>query len=107
MTEQTGRVRGCFFGNLALELSTQNEPIRHCLDRIFRTAVASIRKTVQEAISAGELPEVDAQSTAEAILAYWEGVILLAKVRNEPELLKKLAKGAKEIAITEEKDTSR
>jgi TetR/AcrR family transcriptional regulator, transcriptional repressor for nem operon len=99
MVEKTGRVRGCFFGNLALELSTQDEPIRHCLDRIFRTVVESIKNTVEEAVAAGDLPEVDAQATAEAILAYWEGVILLAKVRNEPELLKKLAKGAKEIAI--------
>lgn len=107
MMEKTGRIPGCFFGNLALELSTQDESIRHCLDRIFRTAVASIRNTVEEAIKVGDLPEVDAQSTAEAILAYWEGVILLAKVRNQPELLKKLAKGAKEIAIAGKPDTTR
>jgi len=106
MTQETGRVLGCFFGNLALELSTQDEPIRHCIDRVFRAAVASIRNTVEEAIKAGEVPEVDAQATAEAILAYWEGVILLAKVRNEAELLKKLAGGVKEIAIAGKKKTN-
>jgi TetR/AcrR family transcriptional regulator, transcriptional repressor for nem operon len=106
MKEKTGRVRGCFFGNLALELSTQDESIRHRLDRIFRTAITSIEKTVQDAVSAGDLADIDVAATAEAILAYWEGVIMLAKVRNDPGLLKDLAKGAKELAITETKDTA-
>ena len=48
----------------------------------------------------GQLPEIDIQFTSEAILAYWQGVIMFAKVRNEPEVLKSLAKGAQELAIT-------
>jgi len=106
LKEKTGRVRGCFFGNLALELSTQDELIRHRLDRIFRMAITSIRKTVQDAVSVGDLPDIDVTSTAEAILAYWQGVIMLAKVRNDPGLLKELAKGAKEFAIVETKDAA-
>ena len=31
-------------------------------------------------------------------MAYWEGAILFAKVRNDPEVLKALAKGVKELA---------
>ena len=48
----------------------------------------------------GQFPEIDIQLTAEAILAYWQGVIMCAKVCNEPEVLKSLSKGAQELAIT-------
>lgn len=103
--ENTGRVRGCFFGNLALELSTQDEPIRLRLDRIFNTQIKAVKKCLEEAIAAGDLPKINIQSTAEAILAYWEGVIMLAKVRNEPGLLKVLAKGGQELIIKQVRDS--
>ncbi len=96
---KTGRVIGCFFGNLALELSTQDEAIRCLLDKIFNHQIKLIKQCLEEAVTMGHLSEIDVQLTAEAILAYWEGAIMFAKVRNEPEVLKFLAEGVKALAI--------
>ncbi len=96
---KTGRVTGCFFGNLALELSTQDEAIRRLLDKIFNQQIKLIKQCLEEAVTMGHLSEIDIQLSAEAILAYWQGVIMFAKVRNEPEVLKSLAKGAQELTI--------
>ena len=103
LKEKTGRVGGCFFGNLALELSTQDELIRQRLDTIFNRQIKLIKQCLEEAVTAGHLSDMDIQLTSEAILAYWEGTILFAKVRNEPEVLKVLAKGAQELAIKRSK----
>ena len=51
----------------------------------------------------GHLSDIDIQLTAEAILAYWEGAIMFSKVRNEPEVMKALGKGAKELVIKRSK----
>ena len=38
------------------------------------------------------LPNIDIRTSAQAVLAYWEGVVLLAKTRNDPRLILKLGK---------------
>ena len=40
----------------------------------------------------GALPNIDIRTSAQAVLAYWEGVVLLAKTRNDPRLILKLGK---------------
>ena len=97
--ESTGRVGGCFFGNLALELSTQDEAIRLRLNKIFKNQIKLIKQCLEEAVTTGDFSGIDIQLSAEALLAYWQGAILFAKVRNEPEVLRSLAKGALELAI--------
>ena len=102
LKEKTGRVGGCFFGNLTLELSTQDEIIRHCLDKIFNRQIELIKQCLEEAVAKEHVSGIDIQLTAEAIIAYWQGAILFAKVRNDPEVLKALAKSAKQLAIKRE-----
>jgi TetR/AcrR family transcriptional repressor of nem operon len=88
---QTGHVLGCPFGNLATELSTQDELIRERIQQIFaklQSLVSSVLKTAQEQ---GAVPkEVDAVASAQAMLAYFEGVLLMAKNQNDPELIRQL-----------------
>lgn len=91
--EKTGRVQGCPFGNLALELSTQDEPIRRKVDHIFRECTRYVERMLKEAIAAGEIPKQDISATAEAVIAYMEGVMLMAKTRNEPNVIKDLRQG--------------
>lgn len=96
---KTGLVRGCFFGNLALELSTQDERIRKRVEAIMQSLVTLVEETLKELISARELPEIDTAASAQAVVAFLEGVILFAKLRNDPEVILSLAKVAKSIAI--------
>ncbi len=95
--DKTGFVRGCFFGNLALELSTQDELIRRRVDNILKGLVKLVAETLQELVDAGELAGIDTAWSAQAIVAFLEGVILFAKLRNDPGLILSMANTAKSI----------
>ena len=97
--EKNGRIPGCLFGNLALEMSTKNDVLRAKLNAVFTKAKARFKNTLDEAISIGEIKPLDSTLTAEAMLAYLEGMILLAKSENDPEVLYKLGPAIKTIRI--------
>lgn len=88
--DASGHLLGCPFGNLAAELSTQDEPIRRKVAGIFLRVQAYLRQTLEEAQAQGELDGIDTQATAQAMFAYIEGVLLMAKTRNDPEVLRRL-----------------
>ncbi len=91
VSKETGQVLGCPFGNLANELSTQDELIRERLQQTFGKLQMLFSGVLQSAQQRGELAaEVDAAATAQAMLAYFEGVLLLAKNQNNPELIRQL-----------------
>ena len=88
---QTGRVLGCAFGNLANELSTQDEPIREKIERTFALLQQLFSNVLLAAKQSGDLAqEIDTSATAQAMLAYFEGVLLLAKNQNDPEVIRQL-----------------
>jgi len=74
-----------------MELSTQDETIRARLVTIFALLRAPFEENLRAAIDAGEIPEIDVQETAEAMIAYMEGCMLMANTRNDPELFRTLA----------------
>jgi TetR/AcrR family transcriptional repressor of nem operon len=76
-------IRGCFFGNLALELSTQDEEVRQKLRDIFQEWAGYFERVLAEAVASGELSGIDPPATARAMLAYFQGVALLAKTHND------------------------
>jgi TetR/AcrR family transcriptional repressor of nem operon len=90
LKDQTGQVLGCPYGNLAGEMSTQDEVIREHLLRIFRDLEAPLEAALEEAVEAGDLAEQDCRATASAMVAYLEGLTLMAKTRNDPEVLRQL-----------------
>ena len=101
IAESTGRIWGCPFGNLAVELSTQDELIRLKIQQIFEIITQSFEGALRDAVASGELPEIDIAATAQAILAYLEGIALLAKTHNDPNLIKRLAQKAMQLALPE------
>jgi TetR/AcrR family transcriptional repressor of nem operon len=92
--QASGHVRGCPFGNLTLEMSTQNEVVRTRLERIFQQWLSYFEHVLREAKGQGLVAEtLDIAVTAQSLLAYFEGAMLLAKVRNDPELIHALRNG--------------
>ncbi len=94
-----GRMRGCLFGNLALEVSTRDEVLRAKLNAVFNKTRERFSETLDEAIETGAIAPLDSEATADAMLAYLEGVILLAKTRNDPEVIRKLGPAIKTLRI--------
>jgi TetR/AcrR family transcriptional repressor of nem operon len=87
----SGHLTGCPFGNLAAELSTVDEAIRVKLASIFDRLQQGFRATLREAVDGGSLGGIDIPATAQAMFAYLEGVLLLAKTHNDPQLIRQLA----------------
>ena len=97
--DDTGQVLGCPYGNLAGEMSTQDEVIRERLKRIFRDLEAPIEEVLDEAMAAGDLAELDSRATAGAMVAYLEGLTLMAKTWNDPEVVRTLGPAMLKLAV--------
>lgn len=94
-----GRMPGCLFGNLALEVSTRDEVLRAKLNAVFDKASSRFHETLDEAVELGLIAPLDSTNTAQAMLAFLEGVILLAKTRNDPEVVRVLGPAIKTLRI--------
>lgn len=94
-----GRLPGCLFGNLALEMSTRDEVMRAKLNAVFDRARDKFRATLDEAVETGAMVAMDTDATATAMLAFLEGIILLAKTRNDPEVILVLGPAIKTLRI--------
>ncbi len=92
--EHTGFVLGCPFGNIGSEMSAQDETLRSKVDHILSCCEQPFARALQEAVAHGDLPDIDIEASARALFAYAEGVMLYAKTRNDPELIRDLGKRA-------------
>lgn len=86
----TGAVVGCLFGNLALEVSGQDDPVRARLQEIFEEQIDIVEDAIRTAGAAGELSVTTPRETAKAIVAQIEGMVLFAKLFNDPGQLDQL-----------------
>lgn len=94
-----GRMPGCLFGNLVLEVSTRDDVLRAKLSAVFDKTKKRFEQTLIEAVETGAIAPLDTNLTAQAMLSYLEGMILLAKSRNEPELIQHIGPALKGIRI--------
>jgi TetR/AcrR family transcriptional repressor of nem operon len=88
MKETSGTVDGCLLGNLALELSTQEPAVRARLEEIFDEQIALVAATLGAAADEGTVPRERAtEATARAVVAHVEGLVMFAKLKNDPSVL--------------------
>ena len=89
--EKCGRVLGCPFAAVGCELSTQEEKIRlkarDMFDRISKYIEATLADARREGLVETADPKVDAQAIVSCVL----GMLLQAKIRNDPNVLLDLA----------------
>ena len=97
--QNSGYVLGCPFGNIGCEMSTQDEALRSKVDEILSAAEAPFATALDEAVVNGELPAMDTAAAACALFAYTEGIVLYAKTRNDPELIRDLGKRALQLLL--------
>jgi TetR/AcrR family transcriptional regulator, transcriptional repressor for nem operon len=89
--ERSGHFQGCPFGNLALELSAQDEVMRRRLEATFGHFAGYFERALDDARAAGQLaPDADVPGTAQALLAYLYGSILLAKTADSVAVMERL-----------------
>ena len=90
---ESGCLEGCTLGNLALELSAREEPIRQALDSAFQKWVGRLKPVLADAMEAGDIERRDPAALAREMIAYLEGATLLAKTHNDIRMLKALRSG--------------
>jgi TetR/AcrR family transcriptional regulator, transcriptional repressor for nem operon len=90
-----GPVTGCRFGTLAMEMSTRDPVLRDALDRVFLELRDDLAATIREAIERGDVPDGDATELADAVIALMEGFELMSKIRDDPDLTRRLGPAAR------------
>ena len=86
-----GVVAGCRFGNFAVELSAHDEVIRAKIDEIFGEMSSIIEATIRRGIDAGDVSDdLDPAEAAADVVAVMEGLMVMAKARQDPAPLRRL-----------------
>ncbi|HLF77548.1 MAG TPA: TetR/AcrR family transcriptional regulator [Dehalococcoidia bacterium] len=97
--EREGKALGCPFGNVAQELSAHDPLIRARLDRLFLDWASYFEGAISDAIKTQELSRhIDPATTAQGMLAYLEGLLLLAKTFDDPEIVNQLTPNSQQLA---------
>jgi len=94
-------VIGCPFGNIGLEMATQDEAIREKVQEVFGYITDFFEHTIQDACEAGEIGAVDTQAAAVRLLAYLEGLYVIAKVENDPQVFARFGGAAIELILAD------
>jgi TetR/AcrR family transcriptional repressor of nem operon len=85
-------VLGCAFGSFVGELGRGDETIRNRIQAIFSEIGAYFERALRDAVSKGDLKiqEKDVPSIAQALVAYYEGILLLARASNDAKIIREL-----------------
>lgn len=93
--QRNGHVYGCPIGNLTVEMGTLDEVISERVAQIFKRWFGYFERMLQEAKEQGSVPAtLDTALTARMLMAYFEGMLLLAKGFNDPTFIQSLRTGA-------------
>ncbi len=88
--EKYGHVCGCPFASLGSEMASQDNLIRKQADKIFRRYLRYYESTIRDLISEGLLPDdTDITARAEEVTSYICGQVMMARVQNSLEPLKR------------------
>ena len=90
--ESGGVLPGCPIGNLALELTTSDHEIQTRIAECFRRMESFFADQIREGRERGECRVADADGAARAMVAYFQGMTLLAKANNSPEVFRDIYK---------------
>jgi TetR/AcrR family transcriptional regulator, transcriptional repressor for nem operon len=89
-----GCLLGCPFGNLALEMTTQDIVIRDAIWDVFGRLWSYFEHALEDARARDQIGEIDARATARRLFTYLHGVCLMSKVDNDPRVFLEMAPGA-------------
>lgn len=95
--EEHGRILGCPLGNLALEMTTQDDAVAARLRELFDAHHERFTRLLTQAVEQGELELADPRRTARSLLALVEGGVMLAKMHDDPELMRDLQQDARRL----------
>ncbi|MGI9147823.1 MAG: TetR/AcrR family transcriptional regulator [Chloroflexota bacterium] len=87
-------LHGCPFGNLAAELGTTDLVIRNRVRQVFEKYRQYFQGALEQAAAEGAFPATDVAAMAQAILASFQGALLVAKTCNDVTIITSVAEHA-------------
>ncbi|HXT01203.1 MAG TPA: TetR/AcrR family transcriptional regulator [Elusimicrobiota bacterium] len=82
---------GCFMGNIALEMSDCDEAFRDRVGRFFAEWAAGMAECLERCKKGGYFgPSLDSKAAAEAIVAMYEGAIMLTRSQRDAQIFKRV-----------------
>ena len=91
--DKFGKFCGCPFASIGSELSTQDEQIRKKAHDLSERSMKYLACTLRDAEAEGILEAKDPVELARQLYCHVTGLIMQAKIENNPEPLKSLKKG--------------
>ncbi len=88
------QISGCTFGSIGSEVCQYDELIKTKINEVFDKFISYFTDTLVEAVSSGTLNMSDIHEAATSLFAYYEGVLLIAKTHNDPEVIRQLTPSA-------------
>jgi len=91
--EKVGKLCGCPFSSIGSELSTQDEQIRKKAHDLSERSMKYLSCTLRDAAAEGALETEDPVELARQVFCHAGGLMMQAKIENNPDVLKCLKKG--------------
>ncbi|HSM28847.1 MAG TPA: TetR/AcrR family transcriptional regulator [Thioalkalivibrio sp.] len=87
----SGHLPGCPFGNLIVETATFSPRLRTAVKAHLDQVMGHFQRALDAAVERGELPaDTDSRAGAERWLALMEGILVMAKVEQDPAAILRL-----------------
>jgi TetR/AcrR family transcriptional repressor of nem operon len=90
-----GRVMGCLHASIGSECTLQSPSIRTKVQEILATYLRYYESALREAKALGQVRIKDPKEAARALFALMEGVLAQARIQDDVELVRSLARDAR------------
>jgi TetR/AcrR family transcriptional repressor of nem operon len=97
LKREHGRVLGCPLCQLGAEVSTLEDDLRAVVERIMNQARRYFESAVRDAAAEGLIPAKDLAAKARMLHTYGEGLLTMARIHNNLELLRDMERGLMDI----------
>jgi TetR/AcrR family transcriptional repressor of nem operon len=91
--EKYGRVLGCPQVSLGCEVCTQDDVLQKKIQSILDSKCKYIESAIREADLGGLIQEPNAGMKAQMVMAYCQGLLTQARIKNNVEILHEMAPG--------------
>jgi TetR/AcrR family transcriptional repressor of nem operon len=106
LKREYGRVLGCPLCNLGSEVSTLEPELRETVERIMAQGQRYFETAVRDAAAEGLISPKDVAAKARQLHTYGEGLLTMARIHNNVELLRDMERGLMDILGVKESAAS-
>jgi TetR/AcrR family transcriptional repressor of nem operon len=97
MQKECGFVLGCPMATLGSEISTQDAAIRKKVHELLSHRMKYFESAIRDANAEGLIAAPDAKRKAHMLFAFFQGVLMQARIQDSLEPLRKIKRGALEL----------